>query len=277
MALNSVHTNVAALVALQALNRTNDQLQATESRVSSGYRIASAKDDGAGFAIAQGLRADQRGYEAISEQLSKAKGMMSVANDAARKISDTLADVRAVVTKLADANVAGDQRAQYVNDYANLKAEINRFISNASFNGVNILNTTTDVTVISNLTGGAITLNAFDLVTDVYSALPAITTATTAAGVAAALSASGALTTAETNIGNAMAQMGSDTKSLENQISYVGVLSDATEEGIGAIVDADLAKESAKLQALQIRQQLGTQTLSIANQAPNILLSLFQN
>jgi flagellin len=273
MALNSVHTNVSALVALQGLNRTNEQLQATQTRVSSGFRVSSAKEDGASFAIAQGLRGDVRGYEAIQEQLSKAKGTMSIANESARKISDTLGDVRSVMTKLADDNVTGEQRTQYEGDYANLIAEITRFISGAEFNGVNLLNTTTDLNVISTLAGGSLTLNAFDLPTDVTANLTAVTSAVDARAM---LAAGGGLRLAETAIANTMAQLGADTKSLDNQYTYVGLLSDATEEGVGAIVDADLAKESAKLQALQIRQQLGTQTLSIANQAPNVLLSLFQ-
>lgn len=277
MALNSIHTNTAAIVALQGLNRTNEQLIGAQSRVNTGFRIATAKDDGAGFAIAQGLRADRAGLEAISEQLSKAKGTMSVANEAARKVSDTLADVRKVVTKLADENVSGDQRAQYAGDYASLKGEIQRFIDNAEFNNVNLLDNTAGVDVISTLLGGTITLNSFDLVADVLNTLPAIVAADPATVAQTALGAAGGLTTAETNIGNAMASLGADTKSLDNQISYVDLLGDATEEGIGAIVDADLAKESAKLQALQVRQQLGTQTLSIANQAPNILLNLFRS
>jgi len=273
MALNSVHTNVSALVALQALNRTNTDMAKVQSRVSTGYRVSDAKDDSASFAVAQGLRGNVRGYEAIQEQLSKAKGTMSVSINASTQISNTLNDVRAVVTKLADENVTGSQRTQYEGDYAALKAEIDRFIAGASFNGTNILNSTTDVNVISNLSGTTLTLRASDLATDVSANLTAITSA---ADAQAMLGATGGLTTAEANIGTAMAKLGADSKSLDNQYTYVGVLSDATEEGVGAIVDADLAKESAKLQALQVRQQLGTQTLSIANQSPQILLSLFQ-
>ena len=273
MALNSVHTNVAALVALQGLNRTNDQLQGVQTRVSTGMRVSSAKDDSASFAIAQGLRGNVRGYEAIQEQLSKAKGTMSVAITSATQISNTLNDIRAVITKLADDNVTGAQRDQYEGDYANLKAEIGRFISGAAFNGSNILNTTTNVTVISNLTGGTLSLRASNLTTTIMANL---TDVDDAAEAKAMLAAGGGLVLAEGNIGNTMAQLGADSKSLDNQYNYVGILSDATEEGVGSIVDADLAKESAKLQALQVRQQLGTQTLSIANQAPQILLSLFQ-
>lgn len=274
MALNSVHTNVSALVALQGLNRTNDQLQAVQTRVSTGLRVSSAKDDAASFAIAQGLRGNVRGYEAIQEQLSKAKGTMSVSITAATQISNTLNDIRSVVTKLADDNVTGAQRTQYEGDYANLRAEVVRFVAGASFNGANLLNTTTNITVISNLSGGSLTLRASNLTTDVVNNLTAVTSATLAKAM---LAAGGGLVLAEANIGDTMAELGADSKSLDNQSTYIGVLSDATEEGVGSIVDADLAKESAKLQALQVRQQLGTQTLSIANQSPQILLSLFQN
>ena len=273
---NSVHTNVAALVALQGLNRTNTELQGIQNRVSTGFRVNNAQDDGAAFAIAQGLRGNIKAYEAIGEQMSKAKGLLSVANEGAKQISNTMGEIRAIVTKLADANVAGTQRTQYVAEYNALKAEIQNYITNSTFNSVNILNTATPVTVISNLTGGSTTINSQDLTTTVYNTLPAITGATTAAACAAFLAGAGAVTTAETNIGNAMATLGNDTRTLDNTLSYIGVLSDATEEGVGAIVDADLAKESARLQALQIRQQLGTQTLSIANQSPNMLLGLFQ-
>ncbi len=274
MALNSVNTNTAAIVALQSLNRTNAELLGVQKRVSTGFRISDAKEDGAAFSIAQGLRGDLKGYEAIKEQLSKAKGTMAVANDVARSISDTLASVRAVIVKLADDNTTGTQRTQYEGDYAALKTEISNFIANASFNGANLLNTTTDLAVISTLTGTSMTLNAFALGTDVSNNLTAATSATLARAL---LTATGGLSVATSNIGTAMSSLGADTRALDNQITFIGVLRDATEEGVGAIVDADLAKESARLQSLQVRQQLGTQTLNIANQSPNILLSLFGN
>lgn len=273
MSLNSVNTNTAALIALQSLNRTNEQLAGVQNRVSTGLRISNSKEDGAAFAIAQGLRGDIKGYQAIGEQLSKAKGVMAVANDVSKSISDTLANIRSVMIKLADDNVTGSARTTYQNDYAALKTEITNFINNASFGGANLLNSTTALNVVGTLTGGSMTLTAFNLATDVSANLTAATTATLARAM---LTATGGLSVAETNIGATMASLGADTRSLDNRISFVSLLSDSTEQGIGAIVDADLAKESARLQSLQVRQQLGTQTLNIANQGPNILLSLFR-
>jgi flagellin len=273
MALNSINTNSAALVALQSLNQTNAQLAQTQNEISTGYKVSSAKDDSAAFAIAQGLRGNVQGYDSIQEQLSKAKGTMSVANTAAQSISDTLADVRSVVTKLADQNTSPTEQAQYINDYNNLKGEITNYISGANFNGTNLLNTGTGINVISGLTGSTITMRATNLTTAV---LGQLTTITSSADATALIGTTGGLTTAETNIGNAMANLGADSKLLDDQYTYVGTLSDATTDGIGDIVDADMAKESANLQSLQVRQQLATQSLSIANSAPNILLSLFK-
>lgn len=274
MTLNSVNTNSSALIALQNLNRTNQQLEATQNRVSTGFRVGNAKDDGAAFSIAQGLRGDMKGYDSIREQLSKAKGLSSVAGASAKSISDTLGDIRAVVVKLADENVTGAQRDQYIADYEALKADIQRSIDNASFNGTNLLNSTDGVNVISNLAGDPIELTGYDLNTDIIDELDTITDADSAKDL---LDASGGLVNAETNIGNVMADIGADSRTIDSHYDFIGLVADATEDGIGAIVDADLAKESAKLQALQIRQQLGTQTLSIANQAPNALLSLFKS
>ena len=275
MALNSVNTNSSAIVALQSLNKTNTQLQATQNRVSTGLRISSAKDDSAGFSVAQGLRGSVKGYEAIQEQLSKAKGTMTVANASAKTISETLGDIRSVLTKLADDNTTGDARAQYIADYNSLRSDITRYIANSSFNGANLLNTTTNTLVIADLAGGTLSLRASDLGADVSANLTTVTTAASAKALLVATT--GGLSVAETNMGTAMARLGADSRTLETHLTFVGLLADATNEGIGAIVDADLAKESAKLQSLQIRQQLGTQTLSIANQEPNILLSLFKS
>lgn len=287
MALNSVHTNVSAIIALQGLNRTNQLLDASQKRVSTGLKIADAKDDGAGFAIAQGLRADLQAYEAVQEQVSKARGTLTVASEASRQISDTMADIRAVVTKLADQNVSGAQRTQYQNDYAALKNEVTNFINQANFNGINLLDNsaTPGLNIIGNIDGSTLTLSAYDLATDISANLIDLdvpgTFATAALAAAAAQgtidpAGTAEFVTAETNIGNTMSSLGADLRTLDNRLDYLRVLEDATTDGLGSIVDADLAKESAKLQSLQIRQQLGTQTLSIANSSPQILLSLFQ-
>ena len=270
--VNSVHTNISAQIALQGLNRTNQILDQVTKRVNTGFKVADAFDDGAAFAVAQGLRKDIKGLEAVREQLSNAKGLMSVANSAATSVSDAMGRMQTVIIKLADENVSGDTRTQYESQFTNIKTEIESYIGNAAFNGQNILSSTAGVSVISNISADQLQISGFDLSADVVSNLGS---APTTAAAAKTLM-TGGFRTANTNIGTAMASYGANNTQLDNQISYLSSVSDATEVGLGAIVDADMAKESAKLQSLQIRQQLATQTLGIANQAPSILLSLFK-
>ena len=270
--VNSVHTNIGAQIALQGLNKTNNALDSVTKRVNTGYKVADAFDDGAAFSVAQGLRKDLKGLEAVGEQLNNAKGLLSVANSAATSISDALGRMEGVVVKLADENVSGDTRAQYETQYTNIKNEISSYVSNASFNGQNILNSTAGVNVISNISADQLSISGFDLATDVTSKLGSAPTNAAAAKTLL----TGNFATANTNVGTALASYGADNTRINNQITYTSSVTDATEVGLGAVVDADMAKESAKLQALQIRQQLATQTLGIANQAPSILLSLFR-
>lgn len=272
--MNSINTNMGAMVALRNMSSINSDLAGVQNRVSTGYKVASATDDGAAFAVAQGLRGDVKAYEAVNEQLSLAKGTVSVGLEAATQVSDTLNDLQATITKLADENVTGDARTQYNADYVALQQELSNFVSNASYNGVNLLETaSTDIDVVANIDGSAYTVSAQDLETTITALAGAPANAAAAQGL---LGAGNALENATSAANNALNGLAADSKRIDNQISFNGALSDATEAGLGAIVDADLAKESAKLQALQTKQQLAVQTLSMANQAPSALLGLFR-
>ena len=269
----SVNTNVGALVALQSLNRTNSELNTVQKRISTGFRVADGADDGAAFSVAQGLRADVKGYEAVNERLGSAKGLVTVALEGARGVSDTVNEIRKVLVKLADATLSTDERTQYTADYASLKTEVTNFISQSTYNGVSLLTGTAANNIIFNNVGGTFSLVAQNLAASNTTNLTAAATATAAAAL---ITATGSLQAFETAVGTALSTIGSYKRAIDNQDNFIKVLSDATTAGIGAIVDADLAKESALLQSLQIRQQLGTQALSIANQAPSSILSLFR-
>jgi flagellin len=266
---NSVNTNVGAIVALQSLNKTNDQLGAVQKRVSTGFRVNDAIDDGAAFAVAQGLRSDVKGYEAVNERLAAAKGLLSVTQDGLAKISDTLGEARKVLVKLADGNLSTEERNQYNADYAALKVEVTNFVAQADFNGSNLLDDAVNIGIIYDADGGVFTLNGQNTQGGIAAGMAAVATST------AAVTQLTALDTFSSAVGTSLSTVGSYIRSVANQDTFIKIVSDATVNGIGAIVDADLAKESAKLQSLQIRQQLGTQALSIANQGPSILLSLF--
>jgi flagellin len=277
MSLNSVNTNNGALVALAALNRTNEQLATTQKRISTGFRVADAKDDGAAFAVAQSVRSDVAGLTSANEQLGGTSGILDTALAGLTKVSDKMSEVRGVLVKLADDTLNADQRAQYETQYEALRTQITNFIEDATYNGRTLLSTDAgegggDIATTRNETGTTYTLTAVDGAgTLIVGAAP-----TDAAAAQAALAADGDYDTVEIAINDALNQFGSDSRYINSQINYNKNKMDSLEAGLGALIDADLAKESAKLQSLQIRQQLGTQSLSIANQAPQTLLSLFR-
>jgi flagellin len=276
MALNSVNTNIGAQVALQSLNKTNDALGATQKRISTGFRVADAKDDGAAFAVAQSVRADIAGLTSANEQIGGVQGVLDTTLSGLTKVSETMSNIRGVLVKLADGTLSSAQRTQYQSQYDSLKTQVSNYIADATYNGRTLLSTSTgagggDIATVRNESGTTYTLAAVDGASLTVAAAP-----TTAAAAASALAASGDFATKMAAVNTALNTFGSNNSYLEGQVSYNKEKMSSLETGLGALVDADLAKESAKLQALQIKQQLGTQSLSIANQAPQSLLSLFR-
>jgi flagellin len=274
MNLNSVNTNIGAMTALQSLNRTNDALAAVQKRVSTGFRVADAKDDGGAFAVAQSVRGDVAGLTAANEQLGGLKGIVDVTLNSLGQVSKTMVEVRTVLTRLADGTINGAQRDQYEQQYDQLRTQIERFIDDATYNGRTLLSVDVaagggDIVTIRNEQGTTLTLAAFDGATDfVVDAAPAD-------AAAAQTAITGNWTDINQAINDALNRLGADSRYIDSQIGYNRDKLDAIEGGLGALIDADIAKEAARLQALQIRQQLGTQTLSITNQAPQALISLF--
>jgi len=266
---------MGAMVALQSLNRTNEALNVTQKRISTGLRVNDAKDDGAAFAVAQSVRADVAGLSAANEQLGGVKGILDTSLSGLTKVSETMVKVRETLVRLADDTLNADQRAQYESQYTALQTQVTNFIEDATYNGRTLLATAApggDITTTRNESGTTYTITSVDGAgTLIVAAAP-----TDAAGAQAALADGGDFDTVQTAIGNALNTFGSDARYIDSQISYNKDKADSLEAGLGALIDADLAKESARLQSLQIRQQLGTQALSIANQAPQTLLSLFR-
>jgi flagellin len=273
MSMNSVNTNIGSMVALQSLNRTSDQLSVVQKRISTGFRVADAKDDGGAFAVSQAVRSDVAGLTAANEQLGGVKGVLDTTFAALSKVSESMIMVRETLTRLADGTLNSEQFDQYSAQYTALRTQIQNFVSDATYNGRTLLDTTDgDIVTTRNEAGDTFTATAIDGATDlVVAAAPADVTA-----AQTALAAGGDYETVETAIADALNQFGSDSKYIDAQVRYNKDKVDAMEGGLGALIDADLAKESAKLQSLQIRQQLGTQAMSIANQSPQTLLSLFR-
>ena len=274
--MSSVNTNIGAMVALQNLNATSSELMGTQNRISTGLKVASAKDDGAAFAIAQTQRATVSSLDAVKDSLSRGSSVVDVAMSAGSSVSDMLTQLKEKALAASDTSLDTTSRTALNNDFASIRDQVTKTLSNATFNGINLVNgTNATITALANSDGsGKITVSGQDM-----SLGGSIVTLSAAAGFSTATSAANLLTTIDTSINNvssSLASLGTSSKALENHASFVGKLQDSIQAGIGNLVDADMAKESAKLQALQTKQQLGVQALSIANQSTGTVLALFR-
>jgi flagellin len=396
--MTSINTNYGALVALQALNQTTRELEEVQNRVNTGLKVASAKDNGAVFAIAQQQRARVSSLSSVTDGIDRATSTIDVALSAGEAISDLLIQLKEKSVAAQATDLSADQRAALTADFNALRSQINQVANASTFNGVNLVAAggsnlsvltsdlsgasvgrqiqsttiagtvpslsgyvvgngsvaiaddsvfrlngnvigTVDITAtmtiadyltaVSTATGGRVTasynqstgqftyvapeavavtnelsitsagtarswlgqgvaagavtaspvtqtITDLDFTVDGAGALATVTSALSLSNSTNALAASAAIDTAATLLNQQLATLGSQAKALEVQKSFLGKLSDSIEVGIGNLVDADLAKESARLQALQVKQQLGAQALSIANSAPSIVLSFFR-
>jgi flagellin len=418
--MTSVNTNYSALVALQSLSKTNSELAQVQARINTGLKVATAKDNGAVYAIAQGQRSRVESISSVTDGINRGISTIDTALAAGTKVSDLLTQLKSKAVAAQAADLSTEQRAALQTDFDALRSQISRIVNSATFNGANLVNgnnlsgsnpfsvlqsdiatgstgglvdtitgsgatatgaaipsrnaevvdtnglTTTAGTIAANdylrltigsttyttqitgtttinqltntinsITGGRATAvynetsgvftiqgqNATDLITVAFnaaqdgsgaarvSAFFGVGTSTdltdtrptssfqisgfdlkvggvgALSGAAAwnigtsaatALTASQELDTAITTLNSNLATLGSQAKALDTQKSFLMSLSDEITNGIGNLVDADLAKESARLQALQVKQQLGAQALTIANQSPSILLSFFR-
>jgi len=285
----SVNVNTGAQTALQSLTSTSKALGTTSSRITTGLNVASTKDDSAKYTTAQKLRGDLGGLSAVTSSLSRAKSTVDVAVTGIEQISDLVNQIKAKATQGADTGIDVPSRTAIGSDIVALKKQINSIISSSEFNGTNLLKTDTGSTgkvaaLLSTDTTRTLDVANIDLQANAVTALGAAGTDTTidlsgadsAAGAAEAAALNTALGVFSTAISAKLSTLGSASRQIEGQSSFVSKLSDVIEAGIGNLVDADLAKESAKLQALQVKQQLGVQALSIANQAPQTITSLFR-
>lgn len=272
----SVHTNKSALIALQNLNKTNDELSDVQNRINTGLSIASAKDNASVWSIAQGQRADIGALSAVKMSLDRAQSIAEVSMAAGESISDLLVQLKEKVVSAQDPSLDANSRTALDADFKSILRQISQVGQNANFDGADILDgTTTSIRFLANADANAyITLSGQDM-----SLGGLIITMAPTASINTVTDAAQALIDLDASIGNvnqALGALGAQAKQIENHNKFVSKLTDVLQAGIGNLVDADVAKESAHLQALQVQQQLGAQALSIANQAPQIILSLFK-
>jgi len=271
----SIHTNAAAMVALQNLNKTNDQLADVQTKLNTGLRVGGAKDNAAVYAVAQGMRSDIRGLSAVQTSLDRSVSIADVALAAGEAISDLLVEMREKATAAMDPSIDTFSRQAYDADFKALIDQVSVILQNGEFDGANILN--------GSITGGiafladadasrSITLRSQDL--SLSGSIITLSNSASLGTVTLSNTVVSQIQTSLDNVNQALANLGSDAKKMEAHRGFVGKLMDSLTEGVGNLVDADLAKESARLQALQVKQQLGVQALSIANSQPQIILNL---
>jgi flagellin len=274
---NSVNTNVGAMVALQNLNATNSDLMTTQSRINTGKKVNSAKDNGAIWAIAQNQRATSSSLNSVMASLQRGQSTVDVALSAGESISDLLVSMKEKALAAADVTLDTASRTALNDEFKSLRDQITKVVTNAVFNGGNMITNTTPTTIKALANADAtsvITVSAQDL--SLGGANIAITATSTIGTVTTATAMIATVNTAIGKVSSALSKLGTGSKALGSHATFIQKLQDTIDAGVGNLVDADLAKESAKLQALQTKQQLGVQALSIANQSSSILLGLFR-
>jgi flagellin len=219
------------------------------------------------------LGASSNALNSVRESLQRGQSTVEVAISAGESVSDLLLQMKEKALAAADAGLDTTSRAALADEFASLKGQITKAVGNAEFNGGNMLKQAgTTVQSLANADASSrITVAAQTLTISALSI-----NASTIGSQGAASTAITAINAAITEVSSKLSKLGTGAKALGSHLTFVGKLQDTIDAGIGNLVDADLAKESAKLQALQTKQQLGVQALSIANQSSSILLGLFR-
>jgi len=279
MALYSVNTNRDAMIALQNLNVTGAELSITQNRISTGRKVDSAKDNGSTWAIAQSMRGTSTSLNAVKDSLQRSQSTLDVALAAGGSVSDLLLQMKEKALAASDTTLDTAGRSALNEDFKALLDQLAKTVANADFNGTNMIKSGgINIAALANAAGTSkITVAAQNLA--LGGANLTSITATSSIGTSTAGTAQTMIATVNTAIGKvstALAKLGTGSKALDLHLNFIMKLQDTLDNGVGNLVDADLAKESAKLQSLQTRQQLGVQALSIANQSTSALLGLFR-
>ncbi len=310
--MSSINTNVSAMVALQSLNKTNAALETTQKRISTGYRVGSAEDNAAYWSIATTMRSDNSALSTVKDALGLGAATIDVAYTATNSAIDMTKEIK---NKLVAARQPGVDRAKIQAEITELQNQLQSIGDSAVFSGQNWLsddssaagyNATKSIVASFTRSGGAISIGTISI--DTSSTLLYDTGATGVGIIDGLRDATGAIAVAGTSVAaldiSALTDSAADILILEAHISradtaisemtdsasllgaskqrvglqrsFVGALMDAVDRGISTLVDADMTEESTKLQALQVQQQLGIQSLSIANQQSQTILTLFR-
>ena len=272
-----INTNLASLNTQRNLSSSQNELNKSVQRLSSGLRVNSAKDDAAGLAIAERMNAQVRGMNVAIRNANDAVSLSQTAEGALGKVSDMLQRMRELAVQAANATNGVSDRANLNAEYAQLGAEITRTLAGTTFNGINILGTGAGTLTFQ--VGAGTTANDSIAVTTTRLDNAASITAVTGGSITSASTANTAMTNIDTAIDavtSERANYGAAQNRFESAITVLQVSSENNAAARSRIVDADYAAETAALSRAQILQQAGTAMLAQANQLPNSVLSLLR-
>ena len=306
--MSSLNTNIAAMTALQTLRSTNSEMLQTQNRISTGLRVASASDNAAYWSIATTMRGDKSSISAVSDAL----GLGSATAEIASKGIESAIDVAGKIKdKLLAARTPGVDRAKIQSEIAELQSSLQAIVDGASFNGQNWLtgdstDATTTRSIVSSFTRGSDgSISIGTITVDLDNTRLVDTASGSASGILNTEATSGSTTytvldldissltddtddlsviedmmstvdDAISSMTDAATSLGAIKTRIDIQKDFADAMKSAIDKGVGQLVDADMNEESTRLQALQVRQQLGIQALSIANQQAQSILSLFR-
>ena len=275
MSFNSINTNVGAMIALQSLNAINRDLSDTLRHIATGFAISSPKDNPAVWAIAQNQKSESHSLDAVRDSIQRGQSITDVALAAGETVTDLLDQMKQKMLAASDTSLNTNSRKALNDDYVALKKQIDRTVGAADFNGINLISSGSNgqIRALANAQASAtIDVDHVDLSTT-GSALSGMRADLLGAPVSAAdlKAMSGAMD----NVTSALAHIGTGSYALDTHLTFINKLQDTLDASVGRLIDADMAKEATKLQALQVKQQLAIKSLSIANSGPSYLLKLF--
>jgi flagellin len=282
--LASINTNVGATVALESLNQTTAQLDMVQNEVSTGYTVSNATDNGAAYAVAQSVRSDVSALTTANQALGGVQGLLSTTLSGLNSVSNTLTSMRDVLVDLASSSITGSQRSQYEEQYNTDLNQVKSYIQDAGYNGATLIGNITGsdgtfgaVSVVRNEQGSTYGIASFSGSALYNSLVFTSTQLGSATTVQALITTTGTFMNQMNTVATELNSYGSTADYVTNQISYNSNKIDALNDGLGSLVDANMAQESALLQSLQVKQELATSSLTIAEQSPSLLLKLFSS
>ena len=307
--MSSIMTNSAAMTALKSLQATNQALETTQARISTGLRVGQASDNAAYWSIATTMRSDNKALGSVQDALGLGAAKADVAYTGINSAIDVVDEIK---SKLVAAREPGVDKSKIQSEIGELQNQLTSIATSASFSGENWLSQDSSTTGYSatkqvvasfnRAADGTVSVGTVDIDTSAIKLFDASGSAsgildtnftTTGAGAVTVSVSTLDITAAnfdDTDLDDMISQVdsaissmttaasdiGSSKGRIDMQNDFVSNLMDAIDRGIGTLVDADMTKESTRLSALQTQQQLGTQALAIANGSAQSILSLFR-